>query len=427
MTDDQILKSPFLVASLSPYASNEKSNGHYYWMYQHIQESQNGTSGPLTVSQIGRTGPHLAPLLSPRRPSRRVYIGDWWSRNSDQRAITGWLRNEANNKVTHVQCYDGTVRDLLILDAVARDFPTVTFLFNFHWAIDWLDISSSSRLHRRLLRRQLRKLLQTAPTNLNFSAESSILASELGSRWGITISTYPVFTMQNTNKYPPWGGRKSDVLVIPQRNHELSISADIAEVLRSEGITVSVGLSKRLAATSNSRADLLDFDRSFDRVFHLPLSSEQYHEMLASHRIVILPYLKHYFRWGSSGKFNEAIALGTFPMVPDETAIASQSTLDPRIHHFPAGSPDESKRVIMARLAGGFPEGLKPVNFADFADWLRAFPENNPTVHGVREQPFMATVYAIEIVEETIHLLTTFLKKQADLLWKKRIRDSGTE
>ncbi|MEQ9086701.1 MAG: hypothetical protein RIE23_05785 [Pontimonas sp.] len=207
----------------------------------------------------------------------------------------------------------------------------------------------------------------------------------------------------------------------------MSISADIARLLRSEGITVSVGLSERLAATSNSRANLLDFDRSFDRVFHLPLPSEQYNEMMASHRVVILPYLKDYFRWGSSGKFNEAIALGTFPMVPDETAIASQSTVDPRIHHFPARSPDVSKRVIMARLAGGFPEGLKPVNFVDFADWLRALPENNRTVHRVSEQPFMATVCTIEIVEETIHMLTTFLKKQVDLLCKKRIRDAATE
>lgn len=427
MTGDQISNSPFLVASLSPYASNEQSNGHYYWMYQHIQESQNRTSGPLTVSQIGQAGPHLAPLLSRRRPSRRSYVGDWWSRNSDQRALASWLRNEANNNVTHVQCYDGTVRDLLVLVNVAREFPTLTFLFNFHWAIDWLDISSSIRLHRRLLRRHLRKLLQTAPTNLNFSAESPILASELGSRWGVTISTYPVFTMQSTSKSPPWGGRESDVLFIPQRKHELSISADLAKALRSEGITVSVGLSKRLAATPNSRANILNFDPSFDTIFYLPLSSELYHEMMASHKVVILPYLKDYFRWGSSGKFNEAIALGTFPMVPDETAIASQSTLDPRIHHFPAGSSDESKRLVMARLSGGFPEGLKPVTFADFAEWLRDLPDNSPTVHGARRQPFMPIVNLIETVEETIHLLMTYLKKKVDILCKKRIHDSRTE
>lgn len=385
-----------VVASISPYASAKEGDGHYYWMYHHLQRMQNPAGPALTMSLETAIAPHLLSSLSTNRPLPRLHVGAKQSRQQDQDTISDWILNQQACGITHVQCYDGTLYDLFVVSAVAHNNPGVVFVFNFHWATDWLEVAHSSKPHRRLVRQRVSRILSEAPPNLKWSAESERLAHELATHWNISISEYPVFTMQDSATSRKWEDRESDVLFIPQRRDELLFSIPLASRLRTTGRRVSLGISKKLASTQASgRADT-DLGAVFDQIYILPLGESDYRQMIESHRITVLPYLKPYFAWGSSGKFNESIALGTFPMVPDQTAIAFQSKGRPADHQFPQTSPEQTTALIQARLKIGFPCDLRPVTFEDFASWITGFQ----TEHSELSRQFrQSNLFGIRVLE----------------------------
>ena len=409
----------FLIASVSPYASDNEDEGHYYWMYRHLQQMQEPSQTPLTVAIEGREADHLASLLSPKRPLERSHVGFWKRRHQDGVQICDWLARAENENVTHVQCYDGTLRDLFVIEDVARKFPRVIFLFNFHWAVDWIHIAKSSGLKVNLLREDLLKLFQEAPANLIFSAETEVLADELNTAWGIQISVYPIFSMQPSAKPRPWGERDADVLLIPQRSHELELCAELSMALRSEGLKVSLAATQKLMGVLTPSKWATQPGKIFDQIFLTPLPEPRYQEMLQSHRVVVLPYLKEYFKWGSSGKFNEAIALGAFPMVPDETAIATQSNLNPHIHQFSPEALEDTKGKIISRLAAGFPNDLNAIRYQDFAEWMTGFqPDTSGTI--VERTPYLLLrVWLLEIGENALIRLSRFFRQTRDTLYRK--------
>jgi len=133
----------------------------------------------------------------------------------------------------------------------------------------------------------------------------------------------------------------------------------------------------------------------------------------------VLPYLKEYFKWGSSGKFNEAIALGAFPMVPDETAIATQSNLNPHIHQFSPEALEDTKEKIISRLAAGFPNDLNAIRYQDFAEWMTGFqPDTSGTI--VEQTPYLLLrVWLLEISESVLINLSQVLQQTRDTLYRK--------
>ena len=102
----------------------------------------------------------------------------------------------------------------------------------------------------------------------------------------------------------------------------------------------------------------------------LPLESKEYEELLLSSRVVVLPYDKPYFRWGSSGKFNEAIAHGCFPVVPLGTAISSQSSGKSSLHEFAYPEEHSLVRLVTQMLSTPPPDDLVPVFLKDFLKWF---------------------------------------------------------
>lgn len=376
-------------------------------------------SGPLTISMRGQRNSHMTGLLSARTPSRHAYIGHWLSRKSEQNAVSKLINDQSSGRITHIQSYDGAVRELFLLRSLAQRFPGVTFLYNFHWANAWLAISESRKLHSKLLRKRLTDVFRACPTNLRFSAESSKLAREISVRWGIPVSTYPIYTMNRQATSIDWRERKSDVLFLPQRRNELELAAKIAGTLKQEKVATSVGLTPSLRHPYADQKKKIGLRQSFDQVFELPLSSGEYLDMLKHHRVAVLPYLKDYFRWGSSGKFNEVIASGAFPLVPQDTAIASQSSIEPEHHHFPADSAERTRDIILARLAEGQPPDLKAVRFEDFLDWIESLSETGTRKQTAHQLGVFPTLWFAEIFDSALESLHAFARKLADHLYRK--------
>jgi hypothetical protein len=387
-------------------------------MYHHLQQRQVASHAPLTVAIEGREASHLASLLSPRRPLKRSHVGFWRWRHQDEIQICHWLASAGCENVTHVQCYDGTLRDLFVIEAVARKFPTLVFVFNFHWAVDWIQIASTRGLKANILRKDLLKLFQEAPPNLVFSAETVVLADKLRVAWGIPIAVYPIFTMHTTAAPRPWGKRDADALFIPQRSHELELCAELSLALRSVGLKVSLAGTNKLMNALTASKGARHIEQIFDHIFLMPLPEPEYLEMLESHRVVVLPYLKEYFKWGSSGKFNEAIALGAFPMVPDETAIATQSNLGPHIHQFPSEALQDTKEKIISRLGTGFPPELKAIRYQDFAEWMEGFQPDRSERVGPRTRCALHIIWLLEVGEILRFHFSRNLQQTRDTLYR---------
>lgn len=398
--DREVIKEKLLLASVSPFASTDSASGHFYWMYRFLHDAQGMPDTPLTVGVEGVNGSHVAGLLSRHRPKQRLHIGSRKSLEHDESALLTWLQTGRGTEITHVQCYDGAVRELLLFTRLARKLPHTVFIFNFHWATDWIQLSYSSHIRRRLLLAHLKRIFKVSPANLYFSAETEILAGEVRATWDIEVSVYPIFAMFKVTKDLPWSERETDVLFLPQRPHEVEHCSVLAGLLAKKGLTTSIALVPEMKDRARSSSSMTTRLGSFGQVIELPLPNEDYQSALQSHRVVVLPYMKEYFRWGSSGKFNEAIALGTFPFVPSDTAIASQSRLGPEPHRYPPLDFQQSTDLILMRLREGFPMNLSAIQFGDLVSWAsRCIPTVDKAPAGVQKLPSQAPIRALEISE----------------------------
>ena len=398
--DREVIKEKLLLASVSPFASTDSASGHFYWMYRFLHDAQGMPDSPLTVGVEGVSDSHVEGLLTKQRPKQRLYIGSRGSLEHDESALLSWLQTGRGKEVTHVQCYDGALRELLLFTRLARKLPRTVFIFNFHWATDWIQLFCSSHIRQRLLRENLKRNFKVAPANLYFSAETEILAKEIRAMWDINVSVYPIFAMFELTKELPWKERKTDVLFLPQRPHEIEHCSVLAGLLTKKGLSTSIALVPEMKDRARSSPGMTTKLGNFGQVIELPLPNEEYQSALQSHRVVVLPYMKEYFRWGSSGKFNEAIALGTFPFVPSDTAIASQSRLGPEPHQYSPLDFQQARDLITMRLREGFPMNLSAIHFGDLVSWVsRSIPTVEKASAGVRKLPSQAPLRALEISE----------------------------
>lgn len=392
----------FLLASVSPFATSNSAAGHFFWMYQFLHNSQGVEPRPLTICIKGQdNSSHLLGLLSADRPKNRLHIGPSKSLEHDREALLNWLSGAAGRAVTHVQCYDGTLRELMLFLMVAPQVPDVQFVFNFHWATDWIKLRDSSHRRHRILIQQLLRAVRRASPNLHFSAESEVLAKAMASFWGVKVSVYPIYAMFHPQRELAWENRDTDVLFVPQRSHEIEHCSEIAGTLNERGVSTSIALVPEMKVRARGSSKLESSLEQFDTIIELPLPDDGYQNLFQSHRIVVLPYLKDYFRWGSSGKFNEAISLGTFPLVPENTAIASQSALAPELHQYSPLRVEQACEQILSRLKAGFPNNLSGIKLEDFFEWVRGFTSSpEEFVTSPKKLRSGRTIRALELLED---------------------------
>ena len=357
---------PFLLASLSLSASSDPGNGHYFWLYDFLQKKQsNLTQTPLAIGKKSQSCSHVQGVISSSGDAHlSVSLTGINSRDYGRiRRAVHVLRCQG---VTHIQCYDGGLAELLAILRLARDCEDVRFIYNFHWAIDWLSLLKSKGIVARGLVRLVRRLLVSKPQNLFLAAESRPLATELIKSFPVKIDDFPIITTLERQEPQPWSSRNIDVLMIPQRAHEVPFCRELRTVLQAHGFSAKIGMHQNLEKKTPP-------DPSHELVVSLPLASGTYRGLLSSSRILMLPYNKPYFGWGSSGKFNDAIAVGTFPLVPSNTAIATKSSIDESQHHFQLDDSHDALEKIRFRLSAGFPPELLAVYFEDLRDWAESF------------------------------------------------------
>ena len=340
-------------------------------MYSYLHQKQRalGPNSGLTIGAKNQNAPFIIPHLTKQMPGRLRVSPLHLFRYRLPRLLT-LVRDLRESGVTHLQFYDGGLLELLISLELARQNPGLIVVYNFHWADEWLRLFQRRGLVPTWLRTQIYLHLSNRPRNLIISAETSKLAHRLALFLGFTPETYPIMSLFDPPLTKPWRERTTDLLVIPQRAGELAFVAGIVAMAtrskRTAKVLLSEGLRDQFQPTSEINVNPRDLLLG-------TLESRQFIETLADAKLVILPYDKPYFAWGSSGKFNEAIALGAFPFAPSATALGYQSSLSPRLHSFELNDLEKAWGAFTARLEAGIPEGLLPTTYKTFMNWLASF------------------------------------------------------
>ena len=363
----------FLVCSISNRASSDPSKGHYYWMYKALFDFQNRgePSAGTTIGPRGEDGAHLRPVISRKFAKAEFRVSPLSTLTYPFGSIRQELTKQQKWGVTHVQFYDGGLRELLVTHWLADRFPTLEFVYNFHWAESWVTLFESKSIAGRKLAKSVAEVCRLSPPNVSLTAETTPFSHFLESHTGRKFGTFPIASTLGPTKNRPWEDREIDVLFLPQRASEMPTVSRLAASLHRAGFRVQTIIGK---AITHQR----DLKQPEGIVMNGPLDMGEYRDTLSSSKVAVLPYDKPYFRWGSSGKFNELLGCGAFPFVPHWTAIASQSNGNEQQHHLEFTDYEETRRKIIERLHAGPPEDLRGMHLRDYFLWLphRSLAEN---------------------------------------------------
>jgi hypothetical protein len=380
------------LVSISPGASKNPSSGHWFWFYRHLYDFQarRGRPGSVTLGPVAAECEHVIGVY--RLPfSMRRLLRQFGSLFSDYVRLRAAIRCFPSTEGIIFQFYDGWVNELVFAALLAKRFPRSKFIYNLHWASEWSEIFAEGKHPNSYFGAAVLAVIRDMPENVAVTAETKRLASAVSGRLGRLIPAYPVFAAFEVGALRDWAHRDYDVVFFPQRSDEVVWS--LAACRRLELFGFRAAISCREEAWLRGMSDLSDGEKFLPRqddssggpdLFFGPLSTEDFRALLSGSRVVVLPYRDPYFVWGSSGKFNEAIACGAFPLAPEDTAIITQSPGDPDSHGYPAEDLDSFVEVVRHRLREGFDERLEPTTVDD----LIALGDTKSELQGPRRSTF---------------------------------------
>ncbi len=356
------------IGALSTRASGNPAHGHYFWTYKAVHENQaeNGLEVPTVIGPQGEPVAFIIPFFARGLDQREFRMSLATPARYRIRKLKKLLYKRTSQGLKDYFLYDGGLSDYWVSYWLAIQLPEIKFTFNFHWADQWIELIRSQKPSAILTRKLLEKSIHQIPKNLRLSAETKVFAKELSKTFDHGFEVFPIFSADAPQKVRSWDDRELDVLFFPQRRSELPFVFEAAKTMAAVGIKTEVALrSETWARWIKPDSDI----ETMSPVF-LPLSKEKYAELLSSSRIVVLPYDKPYFRWGSSGKFNEAIAHGCFPLVPEGSAISSQSSGPAKDHEFRYPFNKLLVKTVSNILRLTPASTLTPVLIDDFLQWM---------------------------------------------------------
>lgn len=232
--------------------------------------------------------------------------------------------------------------------------------YNFHFADYWvsaLGIGSKDTLFAK----NLRQLLKNSPDNFFLYAESTSLASKISKKLEINVTTFPVFSNSYKsirNKFSKPGFTKDIDLLITS----VAESQDWIRNFLKE-LKVSVNTNLRIVIQGEELGFLLD-ETLIDFTFLPPnLSEADYSEITARSRISILPYFSSFYKYGSSGRFEDALAASALPIVPPDTAMhTSLSARYEKMYELVDFEPSNIANFVLSylNLTEKLPEPITP-------------------------------------------------------------------
>jgi len=351
--------------SLSAKVSPNKSDGHFFWYYRRLaaefgDDNWVAVVGPKT--QTAAASVWWLPVLS--LPKGRAPFSPRPRRTfrADMRAVSKIIETASTQSHPAIQFYDGCLDDLVALCYLAPRYPDSAFIFNFRPGKYWIPILSRDKKLFHLLQ----GVFGHTPRNVFLTAETPALCAEISRQIGVNPEIYPLYSAQEFVPDVAFGGREIDVSFFPKSQPELELCVQLVNKLR--GIVdhqALVVIPSGVFEKSGGREP-----RGFNQIIVGPVEADKYREIFENSKVIFLPYMKQYFQYGSSGKFNDALLAGAIPLVPEGSAPLGQTKGQGKQPEFEFDPEDISGTVLklegLLQRSEGFSEKESGVTFEDF-------------------------------------------------------------
>lgn len=229
-------------------------------------------------------------------------------------SIKNWL---SKKEPDHVLIYDGTLEDLWWSWKLAVNFPKMHFHFNFHFAdlvANQLSLGNPNSPVQNQLTYRLRSIFKKKPCNLLVYGESAELAALISAALDTETRPFPVPTNHNLPEKPEQLKKLVDVLIVCRWDSLIWVKNYLAELDKPEYRKLRVVVQDFTSELGQSESyKLLPSD----------LSKNEYENLIKSTKVTVLPYFSDFYKLGSSGRVQDALASWVLPLVPGFTSMHS--------------------------------------------------------------------------------------------------------
>lgn len=218
--------------------------------------------------------------------------------------------------------FEGGISELFLGLLLGLFLPNSKFIFNFHQAQIWADIFSGILLSPVLnVLRYLNK--NEAFDNWVFTAESQKLGNLISNFLRRQVDAYPIFSIYDIRAGMQSEIRDIDLLFSPGSLDDANFSLELFQQLRSKSKKElnanMIWRSARSRVLSDSEYSL--FQASNINIISKTLDTEEYRSIHERSKFNILPYSARFYDWGSSGRIEDSLTFGAYPVVPESTAL----------------------------------------------------------------------------------------------------------
>lgn len=307
---------------ISYFASNSPSTGHY-WHHEALKQYLGSSNYELFSRGIGRE--RGAKLSSLGYESGAGKVTSLLAKSEARKILR--FSNFVENENQILFFYEGGAFEFQLCLELSRNMNSGIIWFNFHDSVFWADAcrepTKFSGLRESLSDPAVRK-------RVVFSAESTELSTMLSGTFDFPCRAFTLYTtlaqqLDNISALikTEWNKRQVDLLVIVgdfEMAPKVEKYVDVANSALGPDASIHIHWSGRdFELVKQLRYPSVT--ESFGQI-----SSEEYALQLANSRFTLLLYPKHRYEFKSSGRIEDAVLLGSVPIVPARTSLVGQNS-----------------------------------------------------------------------------------------------------
>ncbi len=305
---------------------DEPSAGHGYWLNHAFKSSVEGSGNDFIIvaPKITRDPMARPALQLSQRCRQRVTFLPAFGLRKDLISLAE-LIEESDEAATFIHVYEGGLRELLMVYELSRRYPKIRGSFNFNLSDPWDSATIRQGSSPRRKWRFVRRMVGSMGPMFTFTAETKELAGLLASNLGVRLEEYPLPALVS-NRSNRMGHKEIDFFIPVFEDKELSFVLSSIALLAGDkqADSLRVVIQPRWSGTFSAKS-IRECEQLGIQVFPQVLSKEEYENVVAQSKVVILPYSNvEYYQLQSSARMLDSIALGSTVVVPSNTVLSRQ-------------------------------------------------------------------------------------------------------
>lgn len=305
---------------------DQPSAGHGFWLNHAFKSSveDSGNDFIIVAPKITRDLLALPAFQLSQRCRQRVTFFPVFGLRKDLIRLAA-LIEEGDEAATFIHVYEGGLRELLLVYELSYRYPRLRGSFNFNLSDPWDSAARRQGPSAMGKWEFVRRMVGSMGPRFTFSAETQELANLLAPNLGVRLEEYPLPALVSSRSSRT--DRKEIDFFIPVfEDKELSFVLSSISLLAGDKRTDSlrITIQPRWSGSFSSKS-MNDCEQLGIQVFPQVLSKEDYENIVARSKVVILPYSNvEYYQLQSSARMLDSIALGSTVVVPSNTVLSRQ-------------------------------------------------------------------------------------------------------